>query len=69
MLDAKTNHLILMKTLERITLATTGVATLAAAAFVIKRAIRVRAERVFRVAAGESPYERTHSKINRLRHT
>lgn len=65
----ETNHLTAMKTIERITLATTGAATLAAAAFVIQRALRVRAERVFRVAAGESPYERTHTKINRLRHT
>ena len=65
----ETNHPILMKTIERITLATTGAATLAAAAFVIQRAIRLRAERVFRCAAGESRYERTHVKMNRLRHT
>jgi hypothetical protein len=56
-----------MKTLERLTLATTGAATVAAAAYLIQQAIRVRAERVFRVAAGESPYERKHSKMYRMK--
>jgi hypothetical protein len=55
-----------MKTLERITLATTSAATVAAAAYLIQQAIRVRAERLFRVAAGESPYERKHSKMHRM---
>ncbi len=54
-----------MKTTERITLATTAAATLAAAVYLIQQAIRIRAERVFRVAAGESPYERKHSKTRR----
>jgi recombinational DNA repair protein RecR len=62
------SKLNVMKTLERITLATTGAATMAAAAFFIQQAIRARAERVFRVAAGESPYERKHAKMYRLKH-
>ncbi len=48
-----------MKSFERITLAT---ATAAYAGYLIQQAVRVRAERIFRLAAGESPYERTHPK-------
>ena len=49
----------IMKNLERITLMT---ATAVYAGYLIKQAIRTRAERVYRLAAGESPYERTHPK-------
>jgi len=56
-----------MKTLEKLTIATTTAATAAAAIYLIQQAIRVRAERIFRVAAGESPYERKHSKVHRLK--
>lgn len=48
-----------MKSFERITLAT---ATAVYAGYLIQQALRSRAERVFRLAAGESPYERTHPK-------
>ncbi len=48
-----------MKSLERITLLT---ATAVYAGYLIQQAIRTRAERVYRLAAGESPYERTHPK-------
>ncbi len=48
-----------MKTLERITLAT---ATAAYAGYLIQQAIKLRSERLFRLAAGESPWERTHPK-------
>jgi hypothetical protein len=48
-----------MKHLERITLAT---ATAVYAGYLIQQALRCRAERVFRLAAGESPFERTHPK-------
>ena len=48
-----------MKQLERITLAT---ATAVYAGYLIQQAIRTRSERLFRLAAGESPYERTHPK-------
>jgi hypothetical protein len=48
-----------MKSLERITLAT---ATAVYAGYLIQQAIRTRSERLFRLAAGESPYERTHPK-------
>ena len=57
---------ITMKNLERITLAT---ATAAYAAYLIRDVIRSRAERVFRLAAGESPYERTHPKHRLVRVT
>ena len=53
-----------MKALEKITIAT---ATAAYAAYLIRDAIRNRAERVFRLAAGESPYERTHPKPRLVR--
>lgn len=49
----------LMKHLEKITLAT---ATVFCAGYMIHQAVRTRAERLFRLAAGESPYERTHPK-------
>jgi len=46
-----------MKTLEKITLAA---ATLAYTGYLVRDAVRERAERALRLAAGESPYERTH---------
>ena len=48
-----------MKLLERITLMTV---TTVYAGYLIQQALRMRAERLFRLAAGESPYERTHPK-------
>jgi hypothetical protein len=45
--------------LEKITLVA---ATAAYAGYLIQQAIRTRAERLYRLAAGESPYERTHPK-------
>ena len=54
-----------MKPIERVTLATTGAATLAAAAYLITKAIRTRSLRVFLIAAGESPYEHKHTKLYR----
>lgn len=48
-----------MKNLERITLLT---ATAVYAGYLVKQALRTRSERVYRLAAGESPYERTHPK-------
>ncbi|MBC8126387.1 MAG: hypothetical protein H8M99_04470 [Gloeobacteraceae cyanobacterium ES-bin-144] len=48
-----------MKSLEKITLLTV---TTVYAGYLIQQAIRMRAERLFRLAAGESPYERTHPK-------
>jgi hypothetical protein len=48
-----------MKPLEKITLMTV---TLVYAAYLIQQAIRTRTERLYRLAAGESPYERTHPK-------
>lgn len=48
-----------MKTLEKITIAA---ATLAYSGYLVREAIRERAERALRLAAGESPYERTHPK-------
>lgn len=48
-----------MKNFERITLMTL---TTVYAGYLIQQAIRTRAERLFRLAAGESPYERTHPK-------
>ena len=48
-----------MKSFERITLMTV---TLVYAGYLIQQAIRTRAERLYRLAAGESPYERTHPK-------
>jgi hypothetical protein len=46
-----------MKHIEKITLIT---ATVVSAGYLIRQAIRTRSERLFRLAAGESPYERTH---------
>jgi hypothetical protein len=48
-----------MKLHERITLMTV---TMVYAGYLIRQAVRTRAERLFRLAAGESPYERTHPK-------
>jgi len=48
-----------MKHLERITLLAV---TTVYAGYFIRQAIRTRAERLFRLAAGESPYERVHPK-------
>ncbi len=48
-----------MKMFERLTLMTV---TTVYAGYLIQQAIRTRAERLFRLAAGESPYERTHPK-------
>lgn len=53
-----------MKNLERITLLTL---TTLYAGYFIQQAIRLRSERVFRLAAGESPYERTHPRPRALR--
>ncbi|MEI6654359.1 MAG: hypothetical protein WCP45_06290 [Verrucomicrobiota bacterium] len=52
-----------MKSIERITLMTlAGVS----AGYLIRQAVRnTRAERLFRLAAGESNYERTHPKPRR----
>jgi hypothetical protein len=55
----KTKSTKTMKHLERITLAT---ATAVYAGYLIQQAIRTRSERLYRLAAGESPYERTHPK-------
>ena len=52
-----------MKSIERITLMTLAGAY---AGYLIQQAVRnTRAERVFRLAAGESNYERTHPKPRR----
>lgn len=53
-----------MKHLEKITLIT---ATAVYAGYLIQQAIRTRSERLFRLAAGESPYERTHPKPRMLK--
>ncbi len=50
--------------LEKLTLMT---ATALYAGYLVKQAIRSRAERVYRLAAGESPYERTHPRSRSLR--
>jgi hypothetical protein len=55
-----------MKSLEKITLAA---ATVVYAGYLVREAVRTRAERVFRLAAGESPYERTHPKPRLVRIT
>ena len=52
-----------MKLLERLTLMTV---TTVYVAYLIQQATRMRAERVYRLAAGESPYERTHPKPRRI---
>lgn len=57
-----------MKSSEKITLATAAAAAAAACAgLLIQQYIRVRTERLFRLAAGESPYERTHPKQRAFR--
>ena len=48
-----------MKHIEKLTLIA---ATAAYAGYLVQQAIRTRSERLFRLAAGESPYERTHPK-------
>ena len=48
-----------MKHLEKLTLVT---ATAVYAGYLIQQAIRMRSERLFRLAAVESPWERTHPK-------
>ena len=53
-----------MKYLEKITLLAV---TTVYAGYFIQQAVRTRAERLFRLAAGESPYERTHPKARRLK--
>ncbi len=53
-----------MRSLERIALIT---ATAAYAGYLVKQAIKTRADRLYRLAAGESPYERTHPKPRRVR--
>jgi hypothetical protein len=52
-----------MKHLEKITLLAV---TAVYAGYFVQQAVRTRAERLFRLAAGESPYERVHPKP--LRH-
>lgn len=55
-----------MKISERLTFVTftaaTAAATAACAGYLIRHILRIRAERIFRVAAGESPYERSHPR-------
>jgi hypothetical protein len=53
-----------MRTLERITLMT---ATAVYAGYLIRQALKTRGDRLYRLAAGESPYERAHPKPRRLR--
>jgi hypothetical protein len=53
-----------MRTFERITLLT---ATAVYVGYMIQQALKTRAERVYRIAAGESPYERAHPKPRRVR--
>jgi len=48
-----------MKSIERFTLLTVASGY---AGYVIQQAIRTRSDRVSRLAAGESSYERTHPK-------
>lgn len=59
MLRAHPLEIRIMKTLEKATLVA---ATLAYGGYLVREAVRMRAERVYRLAAGESPYERTHPK-------
>ncbi len=53
-----------MKSLERMLLLTVAVAY---TGYLIEQALRLRAVRVYRLAAGESPYERTHPKPRSLK--
>jgi hypothetical protein len=57
-----------MKTLERTTLITTGVAIIAAATYLTRKVFRARIERLYRAAAGESRYERKHTKMYHAHH-
>lgn len=52
-----------MKFIERLTLMTV---TTVYVAYLIQQATRIRSERLYRLAAGESPYERTHPKPRRI---
>lgn len=52
-----------MKNLDKLTLATATAATATAIYISIRQHLRSRAERIFRLAAGESPYERKHPKM------
>lgn len=52
-----------MKNLDKLTLATATAATATAIYLSMRQHLRSRAERVFRLAAGESPYERKHPKL------
>ena len=53
-----------MKHLEKITLLAV---TTVYAGYFIRQAVRTRSERLFRLAAGESPYERIHPKPFRIK--
>ena len=53
-----------MKTYERVALMTV---TLVYTGYLIQQAVRTRTERLYRLAAGESPYERTHPKPRAVR--
>lgn len=53
-----------MKALDKLTFATVAAATAAAAGICIRQYLRIRTERLFRLAAGESPYERKHPKLH-----
>lgn len=57
-------HHQIMKALEKLTLATATAVTASAIGISIRQYFRIRAERVFRLAAGESPYERRHPKMH-----
>ena len=51
-----------MKQIEKITLVA---AATVSAGYLVREVLRRRAERLFRLAAGESPYERSHPRIYR----
>ena len=53
-----------MKTLERITLLA---ATTAYAGYLVRQAVHARADRLSRLAAGESDFERIHFKSRRAK--
>jgi hypothetical protein len=52
-----------MKTFERITLIAV---TTAFAGYIVRQAAHARSDRLCRLAAGESIYERTHPKVRRM---
>jgi hypothetical protein len=56
-----------MKTIEKLTLATATAATATAIGISIRQYFRIRTERLFRLAAGESPYERKHPKMRQAK--